>query len=122
MNAKNRVIPIATVVVAVCFNLLGTIFLKMFADSSKNLYSVLVFVILIGFTFSVRIISWLMIGRWFQLSYIYPFMSINYVLAFIVGILVFSEPYGLNKMIGSCMITAGVILISFSPHKTEKMK
>lgn len=66
---------------------------------------------------ALQTVLWLVVGRWWQLSYVYPFMGINYVLAWIIGVVGFHEPFRWRGLIGSVIIFAGTLTISASRHR-----
>ena len=46
----------------------------------------------------------------FDLSFAYPFMSLSFVLVFILSILIFNEPFSWAKFVGLSFIVLGVII------------
>ena len=66
-----------------------------------------------------RIGTWLALGKRFQLSYIHPFLSLNYVLAVFLGMAAFAEPFRTGRLIGGLIIALSVALLSRSPHVRE---
>ena len=48
----------------------------------------------------------------FELSYAYPFVSLNYVIVFIAGFFLFNESLTPAKIIGSLIVVAGIIIIA----------
>jgi drug/metabolite transporter (DMT)-like permease len=82
-------------------------------------WSQLGLVVLLGVVYTSQTLFWLWVGKQYQLSYIYPFMGINYILSLVVGMLAFREPFSWQATIGSAIIMAGVLLISSSPHRDE---
>lgn len=69
---------------------------------------------------ALQTVLWLVIGRWWQLSYVYPFMGINYVLAWIIGVVGFHEPFRWSGLVGSVVIFAGTLTISASRHRESQ--
>ncbi len=67
-------------------------------------------------------ITWAMAMTKFQLSQAYPFMSLSYVLVFIISVLVFNETITLNKLLGYLLIVIGIIILSFSSKGSEILK
>lgn len=82
-------------------------------------WSQLALVAMLGIVYGSQTLFWLWVGKQYQLSYIYPFMGINYILSLIVGVFAFHEPFSWQATIGSGIIMAGVLLISSSPHRDE---
>jgi len=67
-----------------------------------------------------RVGIWLALGRHFQLSYIHPFLSLNYVLAVFLGMAAFSEPFSVGRLIGGMIIAISVMLLSHSAYARDK--
>ncbi len=66
-----------------------------------------------------RIGVWLALGKRFQLSYIHPFLSLNYVLAVFLGMVAFDESLRPGRLLGALIIAISVTLLSRSPHARE---
>lgn len=70
-------------------------------------------------TYGLKFALWFILHRKFQLSFIYPFLSLNYFLSLFLGKILFQEPVTMKKIIGSAIIVAGVFIISMSGKKLE---
>ena len=70
--------------------------------------------------YGVRSITWLLMGRRYQLSFVYPLLGINYVLSFFIGISVFHEPFAWRRLLGALIILIGVALLAFSKNCYEE--
>jgi len=57
-------------------------------------------------------LSWMLAMSRFQLSYAFPFVSLNYVLVLISSVLLFGETFTLAKGLGVLAILAGLIIIA----------
>ena len=57
-------------------------------------------------------ISWILAMSRFETSYAYPWISINFVLILILGVLLFNESLGGAKLLGTFLIVAGIVLIA----------
>ncbi|EGW41163.1 EamA family transporter [Desulfosporosinus sp. OT] len=68
--------------------------------------------IFLGFMcFGVSSILWLVvISRW-ELSYAYPLVALGYVIAILYGTLLLHENLTLAKILGSCLILAGISIL-----------
>ncbi len=66
-----------------------------------------------------RVGTWLALGKRFQLSYIHPFLSLNYVLAVFLGMAAFDEPFRMGRLVGGLIIAISVMLLSRSPHMRD---
>ncbi len=70
-------------------------------------------------TYGLKFTFWLILHRKFQLSFIYPFLSLNYFFSLFLGKILFGEDITLMKIIGSAVIVSGVIIITMSSKKLE---
>ncbi|ODA42547.1 EamA family transporter [Desulfosporosinus sp. BG] len=68
--------------------------------------------IFLGFMcFGVSSILWLVvISRW-ELSYAYPLVALGYVIAILYGTLLLHENLSIAKILGSCLILAGISVL-----------
>jgi uncharacterized membrane protein len=57
-------------------------------------------------------VAWIGALSKFQLSYVYPFMSLNFVLVVLLSFLVFQETINWYKIIGLVLICVGVFVVS----------
>ncbi|MCB1888225.1 MAG: EamA family transporter [Rhodocyclaceae bacterium] len=57
-------------------------------------------------------VSWMLAMTRFEVSYAYPFMSLNFVLVLLMGALLLNEPLTLQKTLGVGLIVAGTIVAS----------
>ncbi len=90
-----------------------------FWDASAYVAAVACFVGVFG-CMGLKTLICLTLGRHFQLSYFYPFLSINYVLSCFVGVWLFSEPLRLGQLVGACVILAGTVVLGCSPDALER--
>lgn len=71
--------------------------------------------VLLGFVmYGLSTIFWLIALSKKELSFVYPFISLTYVLVLILSSLVLKESIGLNKIAGTLAIMIGLIIISRS--------
>lgn len=91
-------------------------FPELWFDKVKFLFSVL----FDPFVFSGFVAAFLASFAWmaamtkFEISYAYPFMSLNFVLVFLISIPLFSETFSLYKLCGVIFIVLGTILVARS--------
>lgn len=57
---------------------------------------------------------WMAAMTKFDISYAYPFMSLSFVLVFLLSITLFHEPVNVYKIIGLSLIILGIIVTSKS--------
>ncbi|HET7578692.1 MAG TPA: EamA family transporter [Bacillales bacterium] len=71
--------------------------------------------ILSGFVSAfVASLFWMAAMTKFDISYAYPFMSLSFVLVFLLSVSLFHEPVNLYKIIGIALIVLGIIVTSQS--------
>lgn len=69
--------------------------------------------VLLGFVmYALSTIFWLIALSKKELSFVYPFISLTYVLVLVLSSLVLKEDIGLNKIAGTLAIIIGLIIIS----------
>ncbi|MUV36479.1 putative 4-amino-4-deoxy-L-arabinose-phosphoundecaprenol flippase subunit ArnE [Lentibacillus sp. JNUCC-1] len=68
--------------------------------------------ILSGFAAAfIAALCWMAAMTKFDISYAYPFMSLSFVLVFIISAFLFAEPVTLQKSIGMALIVLGIIVM-----------
>ena len=70
-------------------------------------------------TYGLKFTFWFFLNRKFQLSYIYPILSLNYFISLFLGKILFQEDITIKKIIGSIVIVIGVFIITMSSKKLE---
>ncbi len=70
-----------------------------------------------GSTYLVRLALWLIVGKRYQLSFIYPVLELNYFFSYLVGIWCFQEAFSWVQIMGLSLICVGVLVITTSPHR-----
>jgi multidrug transporter EmrE-like cation transporter len=80
----------------------------------SNLRSILLepYIILGLIMYALSTVFWLVALSRMELSFVYPFISLTYILVLALSYLVLKESIGLNKMAGSALIILGLIIIS----------
>ena len=101
-------------------NLAGSFLIKLMARLGPD--PLVPFVLVGGAVLVVaglRVFGWLLLGRHFQLSFIHPFLSLNYVIAVFLGMAAFDEPFAWNRLLGGAVITASVLMLTRSKNQRE---
>lgn len=57
-------------------------------------------------------VSWMLVMTKFEISYAYPFVSLNYILVLVAGFLLFQETISITKLAGSALVVLGIIVIA----------
>ncbi|VVB71648.1 4-amino-4-deoxy-L-arabinose-phosphoundecaprenol flippase subunit ArnE [uncultured archaeon] len=69
--------------------------------------------VLLGFVmYGLSTIFWLIALSKKDLSFVYPFISLTYLLVLVLSSLVLKESIGLNKLAGTLAIVIGLVIIS----------
>jgi drug/metabolite transporter (DMT)-like permease len=57
-------------------------------------------------------VSWMLAMTKFEISYAYPFVSLNYILVLFAGFLLFHEAVSVAKLAGTALVILGIIVIA----------
>jgi len=57
-------------------------------------------------------VSWMLAMTRFQISYAYPFVSLNYVIVLVASFFLFHESLSGSKILGTVLVIAGILVIS----------
>ncbi len=57
-------------------------------------------------------VSWILAMTRFEISYAFPFVSLNYVFILAASVLFFNESLNLTKVLGSLFVITGIIVIA----------
>ena len=121
MPTEKKIIFCSLLLLWLFLNISGGILIKYTAIYHEKLWLLLfLFVLLLG-TFGARAVVSLVLGQKYQLSYVYPFLGLNYIFSVVVGIILFNEQFIWQRFAGCLIILAGVTLLMFSKNKDEKV-
>jgi drug/metabolite transporter (DMT)-like permease len=109
----------AGVLVLLVLNLAGGILIKLSPQVYHDFLLLGGILVLLLGVYGARSVTWLLLGKRYQLSFIYPILGINYVISLFVGILLFHEPFVWRRLVGAIIILCGVSLLSFSKQRKE---
>ncbi|WP_382400327.1 EamA family transporter [Lentibacillus salinarum] len=59
-------------------------------------------------------LCWMAAMTKFNISYAYPFMSLSFVLVFLLSVVLFGDPVTVQKIVGLTLIIAGIVVTSQS--------
>lgn len=57
-------------------------------------------------------ISWMMAMARFEISYAFPFVSLNYIIVLAAGYLLFGESFSAMKLVGTALVVAGLVVVA----------
>lgn len=59
-------------------------------------------------------ISWMLAMTKFEISYAYPWVSLNFVLMLVFGVFLFGESFSMSKMLGTLLVMVGIVVLARS--------
>ena len=119
-NIQRLPVQLALMVIALLLNMSGAVISKyILLTIQAQVLLGMGLLALLALNYLGRVFFWIEAGRRFQLSYIYPMLSLNYFFSFILGMVLFHETFEWNHLIGSLIIVAGVAYLSITDHQTE---
>lgn len=104
---------------AIILNLTGAVVCKYLAASLGRWIVVIALLAALGFVCVARTLYWIWVGKKWQLSFLYPVLSVSYLFSFLIGIWLFHESYSMLRLVGSLVIVAGVAITSLSRNRTD---
>lgn len=57
-------------------------------------------------------VSWMLAMTRFEISYAFPFVSLNYILVLLAGFFIFGESFSLVKLGGTFLVILGLLVIA----------
>lgn len=57
-------------------------------------------------------VAWMLAMSKFEVSYAYPFMSLNYILVLAASVLLFQESFTGTKLAGTALVIAGIVVLA----------
>lgn len=128
-SARRIVGSAALILLLISCNLMSVVLAKVVGERFSlslpcpELLLLLVLVGCWGGTYLVRLLLWLVVGKKFQLSFLYPILEINYFLLYVVGIWFWHEQFSWKQTGALGLICVGILLITSSRHRlTEEVK
>jgi len=107
------------IVLTISINLMSVIASKYIGMNLNISGTLILWLCILVLTYGLKFAFWFILHRKFKLSFIYPFLSLNYFFSLLLGKILFAEPVTLRKIIGSVVIVAGVFVITLSGKKLE---
>lgn len=112
-------IPITLIVIGQSLAKIGASYIQLNNFSISQVLNI--FIIVAFICLMLRGLVWLVLLRMFNLAFVYPSMSVSYILMLIVSYLVFNEVITVANIAGSCLIALGVFCTSLA-EKDNKSK
>ena len=116
---KNNIFYLFILILTVANNLVSIVAGKYIAIDLRFSKTLIIWLIVMVFSYAAKFLFWMILHRKFKLSFIYPILSINYFVALFLGKTLFGEQITAFKIAGSVILVAGVFLILLSSQKTE---
>jgi drug/metabolite transporter (DMT)-like permease len=97
-------------------NIIGPVNLKILSqlDIKKEMYLFLYLAILYIMIVSTRMVTWFKILKKVRLSIAYPIVSITFPIILFISNRLFDEPVSLEKVSGTILIIAGILLNQYN--------
>jgi len=116
---RNNIFYLFILILTVANNLVTIIAGKYIAIDFTFSKTVIIWLVVMLASYSAKFVFWMILHRRFKLSFIYPILSINYIVALFLGRTLFNESITNYKIAGSVILVVGVFLILLSKQKTE---
>lgn len=97
--------------------LIGGVLTKYFGAADYTLSNMLLYVASLIPVLFVRSLAWLKVSEKKAISYVVPILSLNYLLALLIGSVLFNEPVHAKDLFGSLFILAGVLVLQGTSKK-----
>ena len=119
---------ISLILLSILFNVVGEVYLKYSInnlDVSLNYVTALSYILNINILLSISCIVvssifWLLSMSYFQLSFLYPFLGLNYLGVILSSNLILQEPLSLKHYLSTAFIMIGLLCISKSKNHAIK--
>ena len=59
-------------------------------------------------------VAWMLAMSRFEISYAYPWISLNFLLMLFFGVMLFGESFSLAKLFGTCLVIVGIVVLAGS--------
>jgi drug/metabolite transporter (DMT)-like permease len=118
-NTREKVFYILVIVLTVSINLVGIIAGKYIGINLGSLRNLILWIAVLAIAYIGKFFFWFVLHRKFQLSFIYPFLSLSYFFSLILGKILFQEAITTQKIIGTIIIATGIFIIMMSGRKLE---
>jgi len=120
-NIKEKNFYGLIIVLTVSTNLLSIIAGKYIGINLGFLRNLIFWIAVLAAAYIVKFFFWFVLHRKFQLSFIYPILSVSYLFSLILGKVLFQEAITPQKIIGTIIIISGVFIIMISSKKLESI-
>ena len=118
-NTDKKFFYILIIILTIIINLL-TIIASKYIGVNLDFSRIFIFWLsVLIITYGLKFIFWFVLNRKFQLSFIYPILSLNYFFSLFLGKVLFQETITIRKIVGSIIIVFGVFIITMSSKKLE---
>jgi len=118
-NTKEKFFYGLVIILTVSINLVGIIAGKYIGMNLGLIRNLIFWIAVLIVAYIVKFFFWFILHRKFQLSFIYPFLSLSYFFSLILGKVLFQEAITTQKIIGTIIIASGIFIIMMSGKKLE---
>lgn len=118
-NTKEKIFYGLVIILTISINLAGIIAGKYIGMNLNILGNLILWIVVLIITYIAKLFFWFVLHRKFQLSFIYPFLSLSYFFSLVLGKVLFQEAITTQKIIGTIIIASGIFIIMMSGKKLE---
>ncbi len=118
-DTKEKIFYGLLIILTISINLAGIIAGKYIGMNLNILGNLILWIVVLIITYIAKLFFWFVLHRKFQLSFIYPFLSLSYFFSLVLGKVLFQEAITTQKIIGTIIIASGIFIIMMSGKKLE---
>jgi len=117
---SNQLFYIFLFILTMGLNIIGSVAGKYIGINLGNIRLMVVWIFILCLSLLSRTATWAFLNKRFKLSFIYPILSLNYLLSLIIGRILFDEPITPTRILGTAIIVFGVFFITISKDRLEE--
>jgi drug/metabolite transporter (DMT)-like permease len=120
-NTREKIFYGLVIILTISINLVSIIAGKYIGMNLGVLRNLILWITVLAITYIAKLFFWFVLHRKFQLSFIYPFLSLSYFFSLVLGKVLFQEAITTQKIIGTIIIASGIFIIMMSGKKLESI-
>lgn len=115
----NPMLLVLNITLLLILNLASAVLIKISPSCYHNFILLGLLIGALGGIYAARAVLWLVLGKHYQLSFVYPLLGINYIVSLFFGHWFFNEPWSVQRFVGAAIILCGVFFLCFSKYSKE---
>jgi drug/metabolite transporter (DMT)-like permease len=110
---------IMDILIGVVFASLGQLFFKVRTNNTgelslSNIWQFMNIFIIVGLVFyALGSLFWIIALSKADLSFVYPFTAVTFIIVYILSFFLLKEPFHLNRLVGTGIIIIGICILFF---------